>query len=172
MNIFIFALLPLLYLFDRIRLKGYKFLFEVDGLRVFLDESKNVNAYVIGNNLVITRGFLALNYIERRAILAHEVAHLVLKHYSKTKLITFIGLGIGFILFQFNILFSLIALIITFVLQRYISRKGEIEADRLAYKVVGDSLKAVIAKYAEDGNGFLSSHPRPEIRVKLLLNSK
>ncbi|WP_369610941.1 M48 family metallopeptidase [Sulfurisphaera javensis] len=137
-------------------------------MKVLLDDSTDINAYIIGNNLVITKGFLTLNKDEQKAILAHELAHVTLNHYNKLRSIIIISLGVSFLLFQFNIFISLIALIFAFLLQNYISKKQEIEADRLAYRVVGDLLKNVIYKYGDNEIGLFSTHPNADVRIKML----
>ena len=168
MNIFIFALLSPLLIADKLALKGKKSLFSTEGIKVFLDPSNEVNAYIIGKNLVITKGFLSLNAEEQRAILAHEFSHLILNHYSKTKLFLVSSMLVALFLFQINAVFSLLALAVAFILSKYLSRKQEIEADRLAYKIVGDKLKSVIEKYGDKEGGIFSSHPTAYIRLKML----
>jgi len=168
MDIFIFALLSPLLIADKLVLLRKKFLFSFDGIKVFLDENDEVNAYVIGKNIVITKGFLRLNEKEQKAILAHEFSHLILNHYNKTKAFLISSLLVVFALFQINILFSLIALIFTFLISRYLSRKQEIEADKLAYKIVGDELKSVIERYGNREGGIFSSHPSSYTRLKML----
>ena len=168
MNIFIFALLPPLLIADKLALKGKKFLFSIGDIKVFLEQSNDVNAYIIEKNLIITKGFLNLNREEQKAILAHELSHLILNHHSKTKLFLASSIFIVLFLFQINVVFSLLALVITFLLSKYLSRKQEIEADRLAYKMVGDKLKSVIEKYGDKEGGVFSSHPAAYIRLKML----
>lgn len=168
MNIFIFALLSPLLIADRLVLMRKKLLFSFNGIKVFLDENDEINAYVIGKNVVVTRGFLRLNEKEQKAILAHEFSHLILNHYNKTKVFLISSLIVVLALFQINVFFSLIALIFTFLLSRYLSRKQEIEADRMAYKIVGNELKSVIEKYGDREGGIFSSHPSSYTRLKML----
>ncbi|MBP1357749.1 MAG: M48 family metalloprotease [Sulfolobus sp.] len=123
MNIFIFALLPLLFIADKIALRNKKFLFSFYNINVLLDPNNSVNAYVIGNNLVVTRGFLNLDIEEQRAILAHEFSHMVLNHYKKTKTLLIISIVVSLLLFQINVFFSLLSLILALLFSRYLSRK-------------------------------------------------
>jgi len=168
MYIFIFTLLPLLFIADRLILRGKKTLFSVKGVNVFLDPSNSVNAYVIGKSLVITRGFLNLSTNEQKAILAHEFSHIILNHYNKTKIFLASSIIVALALFQINIMFSLLTLIITFLLSKYLSRRQEIEADKLAYRVVGEELKSVIEKYGDKEGSIFSSHPTSYTRLKML----
>ena len=168
MYIFIFALLSPLLIADKLILRSKKPLFSVKGINVFLDSNSSVNAYVIGKNLVVTKGFLNLNKDEQKAILAHEFSHIILNHYNKTKAFLVSSIVISLFLFQINIAFSLLALIITFLLSKYLSRRHEIEADKLAYRVVGDELKNVIEKYGDREGSILSSHPTAYTRLKML----
>lgn len=168
MYIFIFILLSLLFIADRLILRGKKTLFSVEGVNVFLDPNNSVNAYVIGKNLVITRGFLNLSTDEQKAILAHEFSHIILNHYNKTKIFLVSSIIVALALFQINIMFSLLTLIITFILSKYFSRRQEIEADKLAYRVVGEELKSVIEKYGDKEGSIFSSHPTAYTRLKML----
>lgn len=168
MDFIIFSLLPLLFISEKLRLKKLEKLFSVEGISIYLDKSDEINAYVIGRNLVVTEGFLKLNKEEKKAILAHEISHIRLNHYYKLRLFVFSGLFISFMLFQFNILLSLFSLLITFLLQRFIARKQEIEADKFAYKIVGNSLKEVITKYGDKDSSIFSTHPSSIVRLKML----
>ncbi|WP_168066690.1 M48 family metalloprotease [Sulfolobus sp. S-194] len=168
MNLIIFAILPLVFIGDRIQLKRLKSLFTIEGIKVFLDDNESINAYIIGKNLVITKGFLRLDKSEQRAILAHEMSHMVLNHYLKMKILVAVGLIFSLFLFQFNIVLSLISLILVFLLQKFVSKRQEIQADRLAYSIVGDELKLVIKKYGDVESSIFSSHPTINTRLKML----
>jgi len=169
MYIFIFALLSPLFIADKLVLRGKKPLFSVKEINVLLDSSNSVNAYVIGKNLIVTKGFLNnLSRDEQKAILAHELSHIVLNHYNKTKIFLISSIILSLILFQINIVFSLFTLIIVFLFSKYLGRRQEIEADKLAYRVVGEELKSVIEKYGDREGSIFSSHPTAYTRLKML----
>ncbi|BCU69398.1 M48 family metallopeptidase [Stygiolobus caldivivus] len=158
----IFALLSLLLLSERLPLVGAKPLFKVDGIKVYEKDSPQVNAFVIGKDkLVITSAALSLEPNDIRAILAHELAHLELKHYIFYRLFLIITVIAGITLGLLNELPILVfTYLIIFILQRFVQRRLELDADRMASKVVGvDQMKAVLLKYGDTSSNMFSSHP-------------
>ena len=168
MNIFI--LLPLLYVVLK-RVSHHKAikLFEVNGLRVYVIPNNEVNAFVDGKNLFITRGALNISDDEIEALLSHELSHIVLNHSRINTLITFLILSLVSVIAQFSLLLSFLIALLSLFVQRYIRRKQEVEADRLASLVVGkERLMGLIKKYDDPHSSFLSTHPPLSERLRVL----
>ena len=166
----IFALLSLLLLAERVPLIKTKKLFEVDGIKVYLKESDQVNAFVIGRDkLVITSTTLSLPKEEIRAILAHELSHIELGHYKITRLFLFLVVSLGIILGLLNEIPLLVfSYLVLFLLQRFIQRRLELEADKMAVKIVNrEVFRSVLLKYGDRTSNVFSTHPSLSARLKL-----
>ena len=159
MNIFI--LLPLLYvIFKKIGYRKAVKLFEVNGLKVYVIASNEVNAFVDGKKLFITRGALNLSDDEIEVLLSHELSHVVLHHSRFNILLTFLILFTVSVIAQFSLFLSFLVSLLSLFVQRHIRRRQEVEADRLASLVVGkERLASLIRKYDNPNSSLLSTHP-------------
>lgn len=164
-------------------------------IKLFIDKSKEPNAYAIGSNTIaVTRGAIeTLSEEELKGVMAHEFGHLY-NGDTKVELVMIVGNGaISLLLLVFklflrvfdrDIFFLLIAInaIFTFIIQAFLSigrRKNEYMADRFAYDIgygaeLIDSLYLFQELQAEDKRKFwerlTSSHPDLENRIAKLEN--
>jgi Zn-dependent protease with chaperone function len=167
----IFALLPLLLLSERLPLLGSKYVFTVSGIKVYVKNSDLINAFILGKDkLVITSKILEIAPNEIRAVLAHELAHMELRHYLINRVllvVTVTGGTILGILNQFPLL--VIFLMSSLLIQRYVQRKLELQADKLASKVVGvNEMRSLLLRYGDKSSNIFSTHPSVVARVSNL----
>jgi len=170
-----------------------------DVLRPFLDyrfaalESEEVNAFACpGGTILITRGLLkkAVSEDELAAILAHEIAHVTLKHglqaikkANMAEAFTYLGAGAAQATMSPEDLAKLTGLfdqsiddIVKTLITNGYSREAEAEADALGRKfLVGtgydpEALRRVLAKMGGEGGsgGMFATHPAPETRIQSL----
>jgi Zn-dependent protease with chaperone function len=167
----IFALLPLLLLSERLPLLGSKYVLTVSGIKVYVKNSDLINAFILGKDkLVITSKILEIAPNEVRAVLAHELAHMELRHYLINRVllvVTVTGGTILGILNQFPLL--VIFLMSSLLIQRYVQRKLELQADKLASKVVGvNEMRSLLLRYGDKSSNIFSTHPSVVARVSNL----
>lgn len=148
-----------------------------------------INAATIGcKSIVLTEALLKLLSVnEIKAVFLHEYAHCKLKHHAKLlslSIIIFLGLILPTIFTLSNIvednLFVIIAIPIisliylsTTIIIKFITRKFELEADRLAVSILKDldiyiELLKKIEKYNKDNSHIPSifrSHPTVSKRI-------
>lgn len=167
----IFTLLPLLLLSERLALLGSKYVFTVSGIKVYVKNSDQINAFTLGKDkLVITSKILEITPNERRAILAHELAHMELRHYLINKILLVVTVTVGAILGILNQFPTLVIFLMSSLfIQRYIQRKLELQADKLASKVVGvNEMASLLLKYGDRSSSVFSTHPSVVTRVSNL----
>ena len=167
----IFALLPLLLVSERLSLLGSKYVFTVSGIKVHVKNSDLINAFILGKDkLVITSKILEIAPNEIRAVLAHELAHMELRHYLINwvlLVVTVTGGTILGILNQFPLL--VVFLMSSLLIQRYVQRKLELQADKLASKVVGvNEMRSLLLRYGDKSSNIFSTHPSVFARISNL----
>lgn len=155
-------------------------------------ESGKVNAFASpGGHILVTMGLvrLAADEDELAAVLAHEIAHVALRHGVSsihsarlTKIASgfLIGAGkmqggkTGAFASEFGEAISDMAGIL--VVSGY-SRTFELQADREARRILAlagydpDALSSLIARLPSPGDedkGYISTHPDPEFRIRML----
>ena len=177
MQIIIFGLLSLLliniayfavslFLVKKFKAIRYDFLGKQIELRV--KEDPRINAFsVITGKILITSASLNLPKCELDAMIAHEMGHIKLHHHLKMLiLVNFLVLAF-FYTAEVSIFLFIIMGISIVLIQRFISRKFEIQADKYASKLVGrDSLVNLISKYGETKSSLFSTHPPSSVRIK------
>ncbi len=142
-------------------------------LRVLRGYSQ-VNAFSIRG---LTKGYiflsdalLSLDKSNLDAVIAHERGHLEMKHHIKMELIIGIPITLSlYLLMNGMTWFAIPLLVSTVILQRYVSRRFELEADRYALRTVSPhDLASLISSYGEKRSNFLSTHPDMLTRLKNL----
>jgi Zn-dependent protease with chaperone function len=183
MNSFSFAVVSLVILYasyfgiSKIYAKRYREV-NIEGINEIKSKSginfslrvkdcKDVNAFSIsGNTVIITSSLLNLDKREVMAAIAHEVGHIKMKHHVKNLIIISIMI-IGFFLLLNMPLFTLSFLLTGFLIQRFISRKFELEADKYAAKITSkEALISLLNNYGDSSSSILSTHPSSILRVK------
>jgi predicted Zn-dependent protease len=170
-----------------------------DVLRPFHDyrfaalETEEVNAFACpGGTIFITRGLLkkAASEDELAAILAHEIAHVTLKHGleaikkgNMTEALKYLGAGAAQVTMSpaelekvTSIFGDSIDDIVTSLITNGYSREAEAQADALGRKFLAgtgydpEALRRVLAKMGGEGGqgGMFATHPAPETRIKSL----
>lgn len=184
MNLFItFVLVPLVIILEFIVvpalvLKKSTKISYINNYPVFMINSNEINAYSLtsiwGKFIVISKG-LILNEDKNHvyAAIAHELGHIKLNHHLKMNLFIVMVIVIFSFLISYPILlipFTVFALI----LQRYISRTLELNADKYAVKMTKNKqlLEELIIKYNDRKTTFLSTHPNIQARLKNINNVK
>ncbi|EZQ10896.1 MULTISPECIES: M48 family metalloprotease [Acidianus] len=138
-------------------------------VKVKVMERNEVNAFSFYNGeLIITSGMLNLPLEDISAAIAHEIGHIKLLHHLKTLL--FINIMLAISLYFFGTPYILIIVsIIMILLQRFLSRLFEIQADSFAGSLVGkENVIDLIMKFGERKAGLLSTHPSALVRVNYL----
>jgi len=132
-----------------------------------IKDSNDVNAFsTSGNTIIVTSSLLNLDKKEIMAAIAHELGHIKMKHHIKNLLIISLIL-IGFFSLLNMPLFALLFLLLGFLVQRFISRKFELEADKYAAKLTSkEALVLLINNYGDPSSSILSTHPSSILRVK------
>jgi len=138
---------------------------------VHVKNSDLINAFILGKDkLVITSKILEIAPNEIRAVLAHELAHMELRHYLINRVllvVTVTGGTILGILNQFPLL--VVFLMSSLLIQRYVQRKLELQADKLASKVVGvNEMRSLLLRYGDKSSNIFSTHPSVVARVSNL----
>ncbi|AWR97512.1 M48 family metalloprotease [Acidianus sulfidivorans JP7] len=126
-----------------------------------------VNAFSLYNgSIILTSASLNLDNEEIYAMIAHELGHIRMHHHIKMLLLINILVFIMFI--NINNIFVFIPIAISLILlQRYISRFFELQADSYAAKLVSKkALYNLIIKYGENKSSILSTHPSALTRIK------
>jgi len=170
-----------------------------DVLRPFLDyrfaalETEEVNAFACpGGTILITRGLLkkASSEDELAAILAHEIAHVTLRHGleaikkgNMTEAFKYLGAGAAQATMGPEELAKVTGIfgdsiddIVTSLITKGYSREAEAEADALGRKFLAgtgydpEALRRVLAKMGGEGGsgGMFATHPSPETRIQSL----
>ncbi len=148
----------------------------INGVEIRVYNSNVVNAYsmfipfLAKNFIIISAGVLNLSDNEKRAIIMHEYGHISKGHtvysfilISLTVLTTFYLFAEGLIVGAFLITLAIIPL------QRYLSRKMELDADKFASRYVDkDVLISLIQKYGDEKASIFSTHPSVSLRIKAI----
>ena len=173
-------------------LKLFKSILELNNLKVFVLNEKQINGLVTPNgNIYITQGFInqyklgKVSGVELTSVIAHELGHLALGH-TKKRLITFsaisaISMVISTILSRLlPYIGAIIGRFISQVLISGLSRKDEFEADSYAAALlirsgIGTAPQISLLKKLEQLTGIVSSnvtwtlsHPSPEQRINAI----
>lgn len=170
-----------------------------DVLRPFLDyrfaalETEEINAFACpGGTILITRGLLkkAASEDELAAILAHEIAHVTLRHGleaikkgNMTEAFKYLGegaaqatMGPAELEKVTGIFGDSIDDVVTSLITSGYSREAEAAADALGRKFLAgtgydpEALRRVLAKMGGEGGsgGMFATHPAPDTRIKSL----
>lgn len=145
-----------------------KYSFLDSQIEVLVKEDARVNALsVITGKILLTSASLNLPKDELDAMLAHEMGHIRLHHHLKMLILVNLMVLLFFYTAEISLpLFVAMGILIVLV-QRFISRRFEIEADRYASRLVGRKpLVNLIMKYGEDKSGLFSTHPSSSARIK------
>ena len=173
-------------------LKLFKSILELNNLKVFVLNEKQINGLVTPNgNIYITQGFInqyklgKVSGVELSSVIAHELGHLALGH-TKKRLITFsaisaISMVISTILSRLiPYLGSILGRYLSQILISGLSRKDEFEADSYAAALlvksgIGTAPQISLLRKLEPLTGIVSSnitwtlsHPSPEQRIKAI----
>lgn len=137
--------------------------------RVYLREGKGINAYSLGglrNVLILERESMNLPDDQFRAMVAHELAHIKMKHTLKRSIVLAVGLSVVAALSLIDKLL-LPSFLLVFLFDMEISKRMEKEADAEATRFVDPkALISLISKYGEVGP--LSDHPSAEDRMRAI----
>ncbi len=138
--------------------------------RLKLKEDPRVNAFSLVNNVVvITSSALQLSEGEVLAAIAHEVGHLKMRHHLKGLAIVSV-IVMAFFLLLNSIPLALAVSLLGVAIQRFFSRRFEIQADRFAARLVDrQSIINLIANYGEATSSFLSTHPSSITRIRKII---
>ncbi|BDC19569.1 M48 family metallopeptidase [Acidianus sp. HS-5] len=177
MQIIIFGLLSLLFINIAYfavsvvlakRFKPIKYDFLGKQIELKIKEDPRINAFsVISGKILITSASLNLPKDELDAMIAHEMGHIKLHHHLKMLILVNALVLLFFYTAEISLILFVIAGISIVLIQRFISRKFEIQADKYASKLVGKgSLVNLISKYGEIKSNIFSTHPPSSVRIK------
>lgn len=182
MNEITFSLLSLIFLvlyFATLKLiySASRHLTNFNGIEIRVYNSSVVNAfsmYIPFKNVIFTSSeALKIGNEKFRAMVMHEYGHIKLRHTLISLFVTLTTVIITFYLFIIGLrIETFIEIALLLFVQRYISRRMEVEADKFASKYVNkDILISLVRDYGDSKESFLSTHPSIENRVKAILSS-
>ncbi|MCI2414239.1 MAG: M48 family metalloprotease [Candidatus Aramenus sp.] len=155
-----------------VRVEGVDEIRRMSGVnfKLKLKEDPRVNAFSLVNNvIVVTSSLLHLKEEEILAAIAHEVGHLKMRHHLKS-LAIISAVVLSFFLLLGSLPLALAVSLLGIVIQRYLSRQFEVEADKFASGLVDKhSLITLIMNYGETSSSFLSTHPSSVARIKKII---
>ncbi|AEE93950.1 peptidase M48, Ste24p [Acidianus hospitalis W1] len=150
------------------KFKSIKYDFLGKQIELKVKEDARVNAFsVITGKILVTSASLNLPKDELDAMIAHEMGHIKLHHHLKMLILVNLLVLLFFYTAEFSLFLFIISGISIVLIQRFISRKFEIQADRYASQLVGKgSLMNLIMKYGENKSSIFSTHPPSSARIK------
>ncbi|MBW9140707.1 MAG: M48 family metalloprotease [Candidatus Aramenus sp.] len=158
--------------YPEVRVEGIEEIRRRSGVnfKLKLKDDSRVNAFSLVNNvIVVTSSLLQLKDEEVLAAIAHEVGHLKMRHHLKSLAITS-AVVLSFFLLLGSLPLALSVSLLGIVIQRYFSRRFEVEADKFASELVDKhSLIALIMNYGDTSSSFLSTHPSSVARIKKII---
>lgn len=140
-------------------------------LEIFIIEDPLVTAFAKRKKVFITRGLIDhLSWAEVKSIVAHEQAHIQLKHQGKTLLLE---VCLVLLMARFWYLLPLTFVLSTMLLAAY-SRKNELEADKVAFQSSGPVFIEALKKLPHTQKTFriFNSHPSVEERIASCQHTK